>query len=193
MTRLRWSRKKGRGPDRSSGRRFFVPVALLAVVALAGCGFERQEGDDQPAGDVLGGDPAREIEEMLLASAEAWIGGDLDGFMDDYWRSEDLTFSSGTGVTRGWESVRTRYLETYWAPGAARDSLRFQDIEVMELGEAHALALGQYVLYQLQEQEVVTATGFFSLVLRKTDEGWRILHDHTSAAPEEEDPGMEGS
>ncbi|NNM03862.1 MAG: DUF4440 domain-containing protein, partial [Gemmatimonadetes bacterium] len=67
---------------------------------------------------------------MLRASAASWNGGDLDGFMDDYWRSDDLTFSGGTGVTRGWESVRTRYLDTYWAPGASRDSLRFEGIEV---------------------------------------------------------------
>jgi len=168
-------------------------LGTLAIILLIGCGFERQAADDVPGSGVAPGDPASEIEDMLLASAGAWNGGDLDGFMDDYWRSENLTFSGGNGVTRGWESVRTRYLETYWAPGAARDSLRFQGIEVIELGESHALALGQYVLYQPQEEELITATGFFSLVLGMTDDGWRILHDHTSATPEEEDPGVEGS
>jgi beta-aspartyl-peptidase (threonine type) len=125
-----------------------------------------------------------EVEAMLHASAASWNGGDLEGFLDDYWRSEDLTFSGEDGVTRGWDDVRTRYLNSYWAEGATRDSLRFEAIEVTELGQEHALALGQYVLFRPKEGGIVSATGFFSLVLEKMEGGWKILHDHTSAAPD---------
>jgi beta-aspartyl-peptidase (threonine type) len=124
---------------------------------------------------------------MLRASAASWNAGDLDGFLDDYWRSEELTFSGGTGVTRGWDDVRTRYLDSYWAPGASRDSLRFEGIEVIPLGSDHALALGQYVLYRPEEDGAVVSSGYFSLVLWKPNGHWKILHDHTSATPSEEE------
>lgn len=132
---------------------------------------------------------AAEVTEMLHRSAESWNAGDLEGFLDDYWRSDALTFSGGTGVTRGWEAVRERYLRSYWAPGAARDSLRFEGLEVMPLGEDHALALGRYVLYRLEGGEAETGTGQFSLVLRRVDGLWRIIHDHTSATPSREGEG----
>jgi len=123
---------------------------------------------------------------MLDSSAASWNGGDLDGFLDDYWRSEDLSFSGPDGVTRGWDDVRARYLRSYWAPGATRDSLRFADMEVMTLGADHALVLGRYELYRPEEDGVVTSSGHFSLVLRRSNAGWKIIHDHTSPAPSEE-------
>ena len=131
---------------------------------------------------------------MLHASARSWNRGDLEGFMDDYWRSEELSFSGSGGVTRGWEEVRARYQRSYWAPGAVRDSLRFENLEVTPLGEGHALALGRYVLFQPGPPETVSSSGHFSLVLARMPGGWKILHDHTSTAPTDEDPeGGEGS
>lgn len=126
---------------------------------------------------------------MLHASTSSWNAGDLDGYLDDYWASEELTFSGPDGVTRGWRDLRTRYLSSYWAPDSPRDSLRFEELEISPLGEDHALALGRYVLYQTEDSGAVRATGYFSLVLGKVDGEWRILHDHTSAAPIQEEPG----
>ena len=132
---------------------------------------------------------ASEITGMLQTSAASWNAGDLDDFLDDYWRSEELTFSGGSGVTRGWEDVRQRYRRSYWAPGVERDSLRFEDLEVSALGDDHALALGRYVLFRPVDGDSVTGSGYFTLVLRRTEGGWRIVHDHTSATPPGEGEG----
>lgn len=171
-----------------TGHRRFLFAAVLSGMGVAGCGVEqlsdqRAEESTVPDSRIV----TAEVVEMLHASTASWNQGDLDGFLDDYWRSEDLTFSGGTGVTRGWEGVRARYLRSYWAPGATRDSLRFVDLEVTALGDDHALALGRYVLYRPGEEEVVTNTGHFSLVLRREDGAWKIIHDHTSATPQEEE------
>ncbi len=176
---------------RSDGRypvpRLFGVVATLVLLGAAGCA--PSPGAEPTAQQTVADqeEEAARITEMLHSSAESWGAGDLDGFMDDYWNDPDLTFSGSTGVTRGWESVRQRYLRTYWAPGAQRDSLRFEDLEVRMLGDAHALVLGKYVLHQ-PDSGTTNATGFFSLVLRRTVDGWRIVHDHTSA-----EEGPEGS
>lgn len=171
-----------------TGHRRFLFAAVLSGMGVAGCGVEqlsdqRAEESTVPDSRIV----TAEVVEMLHASTASWNQGDLDGFLDDYWRSEDLTFSGGTGVTRGWEGVRARYLRSYWAPGATRDSLRFVDLEVTALGDDHALALGRYVLYRPGEEEAVTNTGHFSLVLRREDGAWKIIHDHTSATPQEEE------
>lgn len=174
-----------RSDGRSPVLRLFGAVATLVLLGAAGCvpGPEAEPTAQQTVADQE--EEAARITDMLLSSAEAWSSGDLDGFMDDYWNDPGLTFSGSTGVTRGWEGVRQRYLRTYWAPGAQRDSLRFEDLEVRMLGDAHALVLGRYVLHQ-PESGTTNATGFFSLVLWKTVDGWKIVHDHTSA---EDRPG----
>ena len=184
----RSARHKGKGWDRFSYRGRLFASGLLALTFLGGCEFERQSGRETPGPDGTVGGAAAEIEAMLHASAASWNGGDLDGFLDDYWLSEELTFSGPDGVTRGWEEVQNRYLNSYWAPGTVRDSLRFEGIEVLPLGVEHALALGQYALFRPEEDGVVTSSGHFSLVLGKVNGEWKILHDHTSAAPGEEGP-----
>lgn len=129
---------------------------------------------------------ARRIGDMLTRSTAAWNAGDLEGFLDDYTGEPDLTFVSGSGVMRGLEEVRERYMRTYWSPGSERDSLRFEEVRVRPLGAAHALAHGRYVLHRPRaDGDRVTGTGRFSLVLRKETRGWRILHDHSSAAPQD--------
>ena len=188
MTRIRKVQNPRRRSESWSGRRRLVLSWVVGWLFLGGCDFQRQSGADSSWTDGSGEDPTAEITEMLLSSAASWNGGDLDGFLDDYWNSDELTFSGPEGVTRGWAHVRDRYLESYWAPGAERDSLRFEGIEVIPLGEENALALGRYVLFRPQEQAEVTSSGYFSLVLQRMDGGWKILHDHTSAAPAEDQP-----
>jgi len=190
MKDLRWSWQYRRGSGSDTGRRRLYFLGLLASVCLGACDFQRQRSPEAPGPDEAENLAASEVESMLISSAASWNGGDLSGFLDDYWNSEELTFSGATGVTRGWEDVETRYRETYWAPGTARDSLRFEGIEVVPLGDGHALALGQYVLFRPEEGGVVASSGYFSLVLQKMEGNWRILHDHTSATPS--DDGLEG-
>lgn len=188
-----WSHA-GRGrPSIGLGQPLLPALGIALLSFLGGCEFQAQPPEDAPESAETASSPEAEIEAMLDASAGSWNGGDLEGFLDDYWRSDNLTFMGSTGVTRGWEDVRTRYQSSYWAPGAARDSLRFEGIEVTLLGDSHALALGQYVLFRPEDDGAVSSTGFFSLVLARTDAGWKILHDHTSATPPQDGTDAEGS
>ncbi len=173
---------------RTGLRRFLIALPVLA--AFGGCKVAEVPRDRAGSEGAVGQEVAAEVTGMLQASAASWNAGDLDGFLDDYWNSPDLTFSGATGVTRGWENVRQRYLRSYWAPGASRDSLRFEAMEVTPLGVEHALALGRYVLFRpTPEGEEVSGTGYFSLVLRRTEDGWKIIHDHTSSSPPPEGEG----
>jgi ketosteroid isomerase-like protein len=184
-----WSLVNLRRPEDFAGLRRFFFVLLLTSAFLQGCEFPQPASRNSQGLAGTEGDPSAEIVDMLHESTGSWNAGDLDGYLDDYWPSERLTFSGSDGVTRGWGDLRNRYLNSYWAPGAPRDSLRFEELEVTQLGADHALALGRYVLFRPGDRGEVRATGYFSLVLGKVDGEWKILHDHTSAAPVREESG----
>lgn len=115
---------------------------------------------------------------MLHASAEAWTRGDLEGYLDDY--AVDATFVGSSGLNRGRDRIREAYVTGYWSTGMPEDGLRFELLEVRRVGPKAALAVGRYVLYDRATEEP-TATGLFSLTLRHGPEGWKIVHDHSSA------------
>jgi uncharacterized protein (TIGR02246 family) len=115
---------------------------------------------------------------VLDAQVEAWNRGDLEGFMAGYWRSPDLVFCSGDTVTKGWDETLARYRKRYQSEGREMGRLRFDGIEVIPLGEDAALARGAWRLVMTDGKE---PHGRFTLVLRRLDGAWRIVHDHTSS------------
>ena len=120
---------------------------------------------------------------MLDASARAWNAGDLEGFLDDYLDSPATAFVGPT-ITHGLDQIRSRYRTSYWRTGKPAQHLRFEKIDVRSLGSDYALALGRYVLFN-PVSGTSEGSGWFTLVLqRSAPHVWRIIHDHSSAAPQ---------
>ncbi len=82
---------------------------------------------------------------MLRAQQDAWNRGDLDTFMNGYWRSEKTVFVSGDDVTRGWQKVLDRYKARY-SDRAKMGTLTFSDPEITQLSNDSAVALGSWKL-----------------------------------------------
>jgi beta-aspartyl-peptidase (threonine type) len=122
---------------------------------------------------------ATQISTLLQQQVEAWNKHDLEAFMAGYWHSPGLTFFSGGTVTKGWEPTLERYRERYQSQGSEMGKLTMTGIEVAELGPDAACVTGQW---RLEMPNGKTPHGLYTLVLRKFPEGWRIVHDHTSAA-----------
>jgi beta-aspartyl-peptidase (threonine type) len=118
------------------------------------------------------------VREVLDAQVAAWNRGDLEGFMETYWRSPDLVFCSGATVTKGWDATLARYRRRYQSEGREMGRLRFDAVEVVPLGEDSALARGAFRLVMKDGTE---PHGLFTLVLRRMGGAWRIVHDHTSS------------
>jgi uncharacterized protein (TIGR02246 family) len=118
------------------------------------------------------------IAAVLHAQQEAWNRGDIEGFMKGYMHTDDTVFISGDEVTRGWQTVHDRYTTKYPDPGAM-GTLIFSDLHISQLANDAAVALGRWELKRANDNP----HGRFTLILRKTPDGWRIAHDHTSAAP----------
>ena len=116
------------------------------------------------------------IQAVLSAQQTAWNRGDLDAFLVGYWHSPELTFSGSSGVARGWDSVMTRYKKNY-PDRAAMGQLDFSELEYRFLGPDAALVLGHWHLKREKDE----LGGVFSLVWQRFPDGWKIVHDHTSA------------
>ena len=118
-----------------------------------------------------------EIQSVLSAQQDAWNRGDIDQFMNGYARSASTVFISEDEVRRGWETVRDRYHMRY-SDRAKMGTLSFSEIEVTMLSPDAAAVLGRWKLKRENDEP----HGRFTLIFRRLPEGWRIVHDHTSAA-----------
>jgi ketosteroid isomerase-like protein len=118
-----------------------------------------------------------QIRSVLRAQQDAWNRGDIDGFMNGYARSASTVFVSEDTIRRGWETVRERYKKKY-SDRAKMGTLAFSDLEIMLLSPDAGVVLGRWSLKRANDQP----HGRFTLIFKRLPEGWRIVHDHTSAA-----------
>ena len=117
------------------------------------------------------------IRSVLQAQAAAWNRGDIDGYMDGYARDSKTEFVGGDTLTRGWQTVRDRYKKKYDSR-AKMGTLNFSEVQITLLCAESALVTGRWKLARQNDQP----HGRFTLLWRKRPEGWRIVHDHSSAA-----------
>jgi len=122
--------------------------------------------------------PVAEIQSVIRAQQDAWNRGDIDVFMNGYARSSSTVFVSEDEVRRGWETVRERYRQKY-SDRTKMGTLAFSHIEVTMVSPDAAVVLGRWSLKRANDEP----HGRFTLIFKRLPEGWRIVHDHTSAAP----------
>ncbi len=149
-----------------------VPMVLF----LAGILLAAAAG---PAAAATASQTEKEIRGVVRQQMEAWNRHDLQGFMAGYWNSPELTFFSGGTETKGWQPTLERYQKTYQAGGHEMGKLEFADLQVVPLGPDSAFVRGRWHLTMPDGKE---PHGLFTLVFQKFPQGWRIIHDHTSAA-----------
>jgi ketosteroid isomerase-like protein len=119
------------------------------------------------------------VEQVLNAQVQAWNHHDLEGFMRGYWRSPELTFFSGGQVAHGWGQALDRYRKRYQGLGREMGKLAFANVNVDSLAPTAAVVRGEW---HLTTSDGKTPHGLFTLIFRKFPDGWKIIHDHTSAA-----------
>jgi ketosteroid isomerase-like protein len=141
----------------------------IVLLLLSACAIRTQP--DQPEQIVAG------VRAVLEAQQAAWNRGDIDGFMIGYERAETTTFVSGDEITRGWQTVLERYKRRYKSP-QEMGTLSFSELEVKPIDSAYAIADGRWKLTRLND----APHGRFTLLFRRIDADWRIVHDTTTSA-----------
>lgn len=118
-----------------------------------------------------------ELVSILNAQDEAWSTGDIDAFMESYWKSPELRFASGGKINRGWEATRDGYYTRYPNPNVM-GKLITDDYEVDVISPNAAIVHGSWKL----EREGEPASGLYTLVFKKIDGEWVITSDTTTSA-----------
>lgn len=147
----------------------FVTGMFLITSAVAQLPNQSSSSNDNKAA----------VERVLRAQQDAWNHHDLNGFMAGYWNSPELTFFSGAKETSGWQATLGRYRSTYNSPGHEMGTLEFSSLGIEMLGPEAAFVRGEW---HLTMPDGKTPHGLFTLVFRRFPGGWKIVHDHTSAA-----------
>jgi len=151
-------------PSNPANGRAFIVFCILMAAIISAAPAETQNATD-------------EIRSVLRAQQDAWNRADIDGFMNGYARSASTVFISEDTIRRGWETVRERYKEKY-SDRAKMGALTFSDLDITLLSPDAAVVLGRWSLKRANDQP----HGRFTLIFKRLPEGWRIVHDHTSAA-----------
>jgi ketosteroid isomerase-like protein len=150
------------------GMRYRILTAASLLLLL---GATSAFGQTKPTKD------AKAIQAVLDTQVAAWNRGDIEGFMEGYEHSEKTVFVGGDNVTRGWQTVLDRYKRNYDSR-EKMGTLTFSDLEITPLGNGSALVLMRWHLQRAKDEP----HGRSTLIMRRTKQGWKIVHDHSSAA-----------
>ena len=158
--------------------RFLAILGVLAGLSMtAGLSSAQETGirarDNRVVSHAM---DKTQITAVLTAQQEAWNRGDVNAFLTGYWDSPELTFSGSNGIARGIAGVRERYQRNY-PDRASMGELTFSSLEFRFIGPQAALVLGQWHLKRENKGDI---GGVFSLVWQRFQDGWKIVHDHTS-------------
>ena len=163
-------------PERPRSRWLWLLPAVIVVWVVAVCWWVRD--------NVLRIAAHSSSYDVVARQKYAWNEGRLEDFMAEYWKSDDLTFFSGGTVTKGWQATLDRYRKRYQADGKEMGELTFDDIQVDVISTDAATVRGRWKVVTSKE----TAEGLFTLLVRRLDGRWVIVHDHTSAADPPKNP-----
>ena len=145
---------------------------LLAMLVFLASGLAQ-------AGVASDQDVKSAVESALRSQEAAWNRHDLASFMTGYWHSPQLTFFSDAHATWGWQGALDRYRARYQGEGKEMGKLEFSALRIEPLGSDAAFVRGEW---HLTLSDGKTPHGLFTLVFRRFPDGWKIIHDHTSAA-----------
>lgn len=149
---------------RTSG--LFILAALTLATSLGACRFEVGEEENLQ----------ESIESLLQRGVSAWNTGDLDGYVATYADAASTTMLRSEERIVGRDAIRAA-LSPLFEAGAVRDSLSLADIEVRPLPPLIGIVTGRYVLERAGSEPTY---GWFTTVVRRVGDGWRIVHDQRS-------------
>jgi ketosteroid isomerase-like protein len=162
-------------------------AATLGCVLLLAAGAPARAQDDKPGPIPVAPDQANplhtasrvelDIVKVVLTQEKAWNAGDIDGYAKGYKDSPDTIFI-GKQVSKGYAQMLEDYKRNY-PTRASMGTLTFSELEVHALSDTFAVCLGKYHL-ERSKKDGGGADGLFSLVFEKTDQGWKIVLDHTT-------------
>ena len=116
-----------------------------------------------------------EIRKVLANQTESWNRGDLENFMNGYWKNDSLTFVGKDGITYGYQNTLNNYKKNY-ANKDQMGSLHFKLLHINKLSDEYYQVIGQWHLFR----KVGDVSGYFTVLFRKIQNKWLMVSDHSS-------------
>lgn len=140
-------------------RVIFIPIILFFWVLQSGAQSKNE----------------RVIKDLLDKQSAAWNRGNLEKFMEGYWKDDSLMFIGSSGVTYGWANTLNNYKKGY--PDTSRmGKLTFTLLHIKKLSGRYYYVTGKWFL----KRSVGDAGGYFTLLFRRIRGEWVIISDHSS-------------
>ena len=115
------------------------------------------------------------IKDLLATQQKAWNEGDIDTFMEGYWKSEQLQFIGGKGPTYGWQQTKDNYKKRY-PNREAMGQLTFEIININPRSKKVVSLVGKFTL----NRTIGDLSGHFILIFQKIKGEWLIVADFTA-------------
>jgi uncharacterized protein (TIGR02246 family) len=120
-------------------------------------------------------DPEKEIYDELSRMVDAWNRHDIDGYLDTFWRSENLVVVVEGENIRGWDLISKAY-HTGYPNLEEMGNMTLDRVQVQILAPDIGFALAWFTASFPKKKEFGTAT----MTFKKLPEGWRIAIAHSS-------------
>ena len=117
----------------------------------------------------------KEIRQILQNQTASWNRGDMDQFMNGYWKHDSLMFIGKSGVTYGFQNTLNNYRKNY-SDTSKMGKLFFTILETKSLSPEYYFVLGKWFL----KRTVGDIGGHYTLLFRKIGGKWVIVSDHSS-------------
>jgi ketosteroid isomerase-like protein len=115
-----------------------------------------------------------QISQVLNNQLKAWNDGSIEGFMQGYWKSDELKFITKKGVTLGWQKVFENYKKSF-STKELMGKLLFNVDNISKMTKNTYLVTGKWVV----DSKEGPKNGYFSLIFKKVRNEWLIIVDHT--------------
>ena len=106
----------------------------------------------------------------------AWNDGNLEKFMETYWKSDQLVFMGSRGPSYGWQATLDSYKRGY-PDKKTMGHLNFKILNISKIDHNSVFVIGRFEL----SREADDVSGHFTLVIQKKNGEWKIISDHSSA------------
>lgn len=116
-----------------------------------------------------------QIRELLETQTKEWNKGNIEGFMQTYWKSDSLMFIGKNGIKWGWQETLNNYKKGY-PDTTAMGKLSFDILVVKKLSQEYYYVVGKWML----KRSIGDLSGHYNLLLRKIAGTWVIVADHSS-------------
>ena len=144
----------------------------IFLLILLSCNINNTNAIDNTVQNPLEID---DIKKILDTQKKYWNNGDIDGFMQGYWNSEKLIFTSlNHQPVYGWENTLERYKNSY-PTKYSMGEFRFEILDIEITSKKTAIVNGKWELIRTNDHP----NGLFWLDFEKIDENWLITKDST--------------